>query len=130
MIKIAIGITAAAGVAAAIAMPASPAQAQRSAAQIIVYGNDPCPRSTDDEIVVCARRPEEERYRLPKDSRPAGDRQETTSWVNKADAMMNVGNTGTNTCSPVGPGGHTGCLRQQILQGKREGEQNNAPAPQ
>ena len=129
MIKIAIGITAAAGVAAAIAMPASPAQAQ-SAAQIIVYGNDPCPRSTDDEIVVCARRPEEERYRLPKEARPAGDRQETTSWVNKADAMMNVGNTGTQNCSPVGPGGHTGCLRQQILQGKREGEQNNAPAPQ
>ena len=47
---------------AALPAPAV-AQAQPNIAEIIVYGNDPCPRSTDDQVVVCARRPEAERYR-------------------------------------------------------------------
>ena len=36
---------------------------------LVVYGNDPCPRSKDDEIVVCARQPESERYRIPRELR-------------------------------------------------------------
>jgi hypothetical protein len=39
----------------------TPALAQR-VNEIIVYGTDPCPRSTDDEVVVCARKPESHRY--------------------------------------------------------------------
>ena len=41
-------------------MPAA-AQAQaakttgQKLAEIIVFGTDPCPRSTDDEVVVCKR---------------------------------------------------------------------------
>ena len=35
-------------------------------ATLVVYGDDPCPRSAGDEIVVCARRPENERYRERK----------------------------------------------------------------
>ena len=33
--------------------------------RIIVYGTDPCPPSPPGEIIVCAPRPESERYRLP-----------------------------------------------------------------
>ena len=33
---------------------------------IIVYGTDPCPRTTRDEIIVCSRRPETERLRIPE----------------------------------------------------------------
>ena len=33
---------------------------------VTVFGTDPCPKSTDpDEIVVCTRRPDEDRYRIP-----------------------------------------------------------------
>ena len=46
----------------ALALPVAaptPALAQNSrVSEIIVYGTDPCPRSTDDEVVVCARKPE------------------------------------------------------------------------
>ena len=48
-------------------LPAAPALAQQTrVSEIIVYGTDPCPRSTDDEIVVCARKPESERFRIPE----------------------------------------------------------------
>jgi hypothetical protein len=91
--------------------------------EIIVYGTDPCPRSTDDDIVVCTRRPEEERYRIAPNLRPSGTRQERDSWANRAQEVKNVGSTGIGACSPVGPGGHTGCLIQDIERAMRENEE-------
>jgi len=116
-------ITLAAGTAIAVGVGSIPAPAEAQAgnvAEIIVYGTDPCPRSTDDQVVVCARRPETERYRIPEKMRPSGTRQQTTAWANKARALETVGSTGTNSCSPVGPGGFTGCLTQVIKQARQE----------
>ena len=104
------------------ALPA-PAFAQNAVSEIIVYGNDPCPRSTDDQVVVCARRPEAERYRLPPKFRPSGPPQARESWANKAKPLETAGATGTFSCSPVGPGGYTGCLTQVINQARRERQQ-------
>lgn len=111
----------AAAVAGFVALPA-PAVAQQAGGtgQIIVYGNDPCPRAADDQVVVCARRPEIERYRIPPKYRPGGTRQETTAWGTKSQALKNLGATGTGSCSAVGPGGFTGCLTQQIEQAKQQ----------
>lgn len=117
MIRIALASTAAAGILAGLGLTAAPAAAQdaRSAiAEIIVYGNDPCPRSTDDEVVVCARRPEAERYRIPERLREGGSLQSRTAWSARARALEYVGRSGPQSCSPVGPGGHTGCLEQLI----------------
>ena len=116
----------AAFMAGAVAL-SSPAQAQSndSVSEIIVYGNDPCPRSTDDQVVVCARRPEAERYRLPQQYRPSGTRQQKTAWANRARALETVGSTGTNTCSPVGPGGFTGCLTQVINDARKDNRERS-----
>ncbi len=87
--------------------------------QLIVYGEDPCPQSTQDEITVCARRPENDRYRIPAPLRDA-DRSENTSWATRALELQYVGRTGIQSCSPVGPGGATGCLSQFINQARAE----------
>ena len=108
-----------AGGLAALPAPAL-AQAGSRVSEIIVYGNDPCPRSTDDEVVVCARKPESERYRIPENFRSSGPRQAGEAWANKARALETVGATGINSCSPVGPAGHTGCLIQVIKQARAE----------
>ena len=105
------------------ALPAPAEAQQQSIAEIIVYGNDPCPRSTDDEIVVCRRVPETYRYRLPEAYRPGGTRQQTESWANKAKVIETVGATGINSCSPVGPGGYTGCLTRVIKEAKEQRQQ-------
>ncbi len=39
---------------------------------LVIYGEDRCPESTESEVVVCARRPEEERYRIPPRLRREG----------------------------------------------------------
>ena len=123
-----IAMTGAAALAGGLAVSSQPAAAQANIAEIVVYGTDPCPRSTDDAVVVCARRPESERYRIPEKYRPSGPRQAGQSWTNKAKVLETVGNTGTFSCSPVGPGGYTGCLTQVINQARNERREQNQQA--
>ena len=120
-----LAMTAAAALAGGLVVSSQPAQAQTNIAEIVVYGTDPCPRSTDDAVVVCARRPESERYRIPEKYRPSGPPQAGQSWANKAKVLETVGNTGTFSCSPVGPGGYTGCLTQVINQDRNERREQN-----
>jgi len=118
--------------AAAVPAPAAAQDPGSAIAEIIVYGNDPCPRSTDDQVVVCARRPESERYRLPQTLRPSGTRQEKQSWAQRSKSLETVGQTGINSCSPVGPAGYTGCLQQVIqkARGEREQQAHDETPPQ
>ena len=110
----------------ALGLAAFPAAGNAQAgkvSEIIVYGTDPCPRSTDDEVVVCARKPESERYRIPEALRVGGSLQSRTAWAERARQFETYGRTGTNTCSPVGPGGANGCAQQLINQAFREREE-------
>lgn len=103
---------------------ALPAAAQEAPAdvdkinQVIVYGDDRCEQSSPDEIVVCNRLPESERYRVPPMLRgnPLDVRNE--AWANKVVALERVGRFGTDSCSPTGLGGFTGCTRA-LVEGAR-----------
>lgn len=104
--------------AALVAMAgASPALAQTSPDEkvnmVIVYGDDPCPVADDGSITVCARKDEGERFRIPAPLRQSASPQ-NEAWNNKVLAYERVGRTGTMSCSPVGPGGMTGCMQQLI----------------
>lgn len=98
---------------------AAPAQAQDDAGDrvqvLAVYGDDTCPPSTADEIVVCKRYDESERFRIPKELRssesPANESQ--TARVRRLETL---GQGGIGSCTPVGPGGVTGCTQQLIQQ--------------
>jgi hypothetical protein len=107
-----------------LVLPSAPALAQNTkVSEIIVYGTDPCPRSTDDEIVVCARKPETERFRIPEALRQGGSLQSRQAWAARAKQFETVGRTGVNSCSPVGPGGWTGCTEQVINQAFNDREE-------
>ncbi|MBW0144288.1 hypothetical protein [Sphingomicrobium clamense] len=94
---------------------AAPTVAQdRPIARIVVFGDDPCPRSTDDEIVVCARKDESERFRIPEQLRDNSDRQANQSWAARAQYLETHNSTGMRQCSPVGPGGFVGCMQEMI----------------
>ena len=131
--KLIITLAAAAAAVGGLAALPAPALAQQGGNQseVIVYGSDPCPRSTESNIVVCVHRPETERYRLPKNQQLQGSRQERHSWANRSRAVTNAGKTGINSCSAVGPAGNTGCLIQEIDQARRENgqaaDQNSPP---
>jgi hypothetical protein len=88
--------------------------------QLIVYGDDPCPRSSDEEIIVCARRPESDRYRIPQNLRRDPNDPANRTWHDRAIELSYVGRTGIGSCTPVGPGGGIGCLNQLIDRARAE----------
>ena len=112
-------LTAALFFAAATASQAGEAgEPPERAVTAIVYGDDPCPVASDpEEIVVCARRPDSERYRIPKELRNAGEPLSETSWGARAETLDDASrSTLPGSCSPVGTYGQSGC-RQQMLDG-------------
>ncbi len=89
--------------------------------QLIIYGDDPCPESTDpNEITVCARLPDSDRYRVPPNLRDNPNDPASNSWSNRATELSYVGRTGTDSCSTVGGGGFTGCFNQIVSQARAE----------
>lgn len=96
-----------------VSAPAMAQDAGERVNQLIIYGDDPCPQSSGDEITVCARKAEGERYRIPEPLRAAPSAK-NDAWNNKVLAYETIGRQGTLSCSPVGPGGSTGCLNQLI----------------
>jgi hypothetical protein len=132
MTKLMMTLATTAALAADFAVLPAPAAAQQTNNEVIVYGNDPCPRSTDSTVYVCTRRPENQRYRIPETLRESGTRQQRQAWANKSHQIMTAGATGIGSCSPVGPGGHTGCLIQEIRRSKQESTEvsNQGTAPE
>jgi len=86
---------------------------------LIIYGDDACPESSADQITVCARLAENERYRIPQNLRQSSSPQ-NEAWANKVLAYETVGNFGPLSCSAVGLGGELGCTAQMIKQAYAE----------
>jgi hypothetical protein len=118
---------------AGAAPAADPAVAQSGAGQrisrVVVYGRDPCPRGVGEEIVICARRPSTERYRIPEALRDdTADDPESISWAARSESLEYAGRTGTQSCSTVGPGGFTGCWAEMMRAARSErGASETAP---
>ncbi len=81
---------------------------------LYTYGDEPCPEAQEGEIVVCAQRPESERYRVPKELREDLKEEEEVvgggSWTSAVEGYENVARASRpNSCSSVGSYGFTGC---------------------
>lgn len=97
-----------------------------------VFGDDPCPRASAGEIIVCGRLPESERYRIPKQLRkkPREDSGPSASWASKVQTLEEAQRfTLPNSCTAVGSNGQTGCtqamLRQWFLE--RQAQRRDEP---
>lgn len=113
---------------------AAPAQAQANTRTLTVFGADECPTSNGEEIVVCRRLPEQERFRVPLDLRAPTPTADNTAGavrnsriVDQDVAADNSGQIGS--CSTVGPGGGSGCFLQNARRNRASRqEQGEQPA--
>jgi hypothetical protein len=104
-----------------LALPALPAMAQDDPPQkifnLVVYGDDPCPKGEGDEIVVCARKPESERYRIPKKLREKPEVAGGPGWGSQVATMEQVQRqTLPDSCSVIGSYGYSGCTAAMLQQ--------------
>jgi len=124
-----------AGALAAIPMLMPVAAQAQNAPQngvLVIYGKDKCPtNSNGEEIVVCKRLDEAERYRIPTNLREQGGLpQKTESWAVRSQDSLTSGDFGTGSCTTVGVGGGTGCFVRQATaaraetRARRKAEQN------
>src|SRR3546814_19369793 len=76
---------------------------------LVVYGEDPCPQEHDGAIVVCARKPESERYRLPKDMSKKKSVAGSQGWRSRSETMATITPTLLHTnCSHTANNRQTG----------------------
>lgn len=84
---------------------------------VTVFGTEECPKPTSpDEIVVCARLPDSEVYRIPQKLRQA-DKRVSPFQTNRNLLLGDVaGGAGGSigSCSANGPGGMIGCSRNMV----------------
>lgn len=119
-----------------LAMPAA-AHAQSTSQGVVldIYGNDKCPTNTNgEEIVVCRRHDEAERYRIPSNLREQGPPQKTESWAVRSQDALTAGTFGTGSCTTAGVGGTTGCFVKEATAARadyraRKKAEENLPLP-
>jgi len=112
-----------AGLAAApLMVPAAQAQNAAQNGVLLIYGDDKCPTNDNgEEIVVCQRLDEAERFRIPKSLRDqTGRPQANESWAVRSEDALDAGRTGTGSCSTVGANGSTGCFVRQATKARAE----------
>lgn len=126
-------IIVAALIGAMAALVAQPSLAQESTQQapnekinqLIIYGEDPCPASSDGSITVCARKEEAERFRIPALLRGDPEASVNQSWNERVKAYETVGAAGVNSCSPVGVSGASGCVMKLVNRAYAEKRQSS-----
>lgn len=99
--------------------PAKDAPPPETIRTTTVFGDDPCPKASGGEIIVCGRLPESERYRIPKQLRkkPRQDSGPSASWASKVQTLEEAQRfTMPNSCTAVGSNGQTGCTQAMIRQ--------------
>jgi hypothetical protein len=114
----------------------SAAQAQAQNGVLVIYGQDKCPTNEDgEEIVICQRLDEAERFRIPQNLRETEGRpQANESWAVRSQSALEAGQVGTGSCSTVGASGGTGCFVKQATRARAESRerldaQTNLPLP-
>jgi hypothetical protein len=89
---------------------------------VIVFGDDACPESTEDQINVCAILVEGDRYRIPASLRDDPNDPRKQSWTQRVIGYRYVGRDGTMSCSASGAGGFTGCGLREIESAYKEAD--------
>lgn len=81
---------------------------------------EPCPAGgVTSEIVVCGRRNEDIRYRLPLKQEWFDPKGPVASVSRERNRLLEGQDSGLGSCSTVGPGGMTGCHNKGVWR-KRE----------
>jgi hypothetical protein len=118
-----------AAAAAAIALVSGPALAQPSSGastsepkvnQLFIYGDDPCPPSSNDLINVCVKLPDGDRFRIPENLRSDPNDPGNQAWAARASELKYVGRSGIGSCSTTGPGGMIGCFSDIVRAARAE----------
>ena len=109
----------------ALFLLAQAAQPDLGAAVSREVARQECRQTDASEILVCGNRKRNERFRMPDRDAPFDPNGDRASVAYERGRWIEGGESGTESCSPVGQAGFTGCIakgwdraRQQHAWGK------------
>ena len=79
-----------------------------------------CVPADNEEILVCGSRRPDEKFRMPDRNGPFDPAKDMPSVMRERISWTEEGDSGTQSCVPVGPGSWTGCA---VKAWKRERDQ-------
>jgi hypothetical protein len=84
---------------------------------LTIYGQDSCPANT-----ICVTRPESERYRIPKELRPASAKPANQSWAVRSQGTINTGSSApSESCGQAGTASSWGgCWLQEMRKARAD----------
>jgi len=86
---------------------------------LILQSKDTCVGGTPDEVVVCARRSERDRYRIPESLRDDQSKSGGEGWAARSQSLKETSDSGIGSCSTAGSGGASGCWLEMVHQARR-----------
>ena len=82
---------------------------------LTIFGDDRCPENT-----ICVRAPENDRFRIPKELRPASTNPANQSWATRAQGVVSVGSNAPTACQPASNQGWSGCWTQEMRKARED----------
>lgn len=89
-------------------------------ASIQLTRRDCPPRGGDQEIVVCGRREDSSRYRVPPSENGFDPEGPMESVSRERNRWLEGRDIGIGSCSTVGPGGWTGCFARAVSKAQQQ----------
>jgi hypothetical protein len=71
-------------------------------------------RDAEEAITVCGRRDEQKRYQVTDPNAPYDPRGQVEGVMTERMGWISEGESGPETCSGIGLGGHTGCFAKDF----------------
>lgn len=93
----------------------SPSEMPERISFLVAFGEEKCREAVDDEIVVCATLPENERYRIPIALRKTETVVTDRSWSSAVETLDSFArDLRPNSCSVNGSAGFGGCTQKML----------------
>jgi hypothetical protein len=97
---------------AAISTPAVTAAQERV---LTIFGEDKCPANT-----ICVVAPEADRFRIPKELRPASANPQNQSWAVRSRATLDTGSASPTACQSASASNGSGCWAEAMRKARAD----------
>jgi hypothetical protein len=82
---------------------------------LTIFGEDKCPANT-----ICVVAPEADRFRIPKELRPASANPQNQSWAVRSRSTLDTGSASPTACQSASASNGSGCWAEEMRKARAD----------